>query len=95
MSGRATSAARQDVAFEIVADLDSGEFWYDDADAWLRWLDRIDAAIREHDAWALLVQRPDTDQVVIDVLAGWRERVKRFNGRRVQMLRLHSGKRSS
>jgi hypothetical protein len=66
--------------------VEAGEFWIHDGEAWARWLDTIDSLIREHDAWALLVRRPDTDVVIVDVLEGWRARVRRWNGRAVRLL---------
>ena len=75
------------VAFDVVEELDSGEFWYSDIDAWGRWLDEVDASIRYHDAWALLAMRPNTDVVIIDVFEGWRDRMRRFNARSVRVLR--------
>lgn len=66
--------------------LDSSEFWYEDEAAWRSWLNEIEGAIREHDPWALLVMRPDCDQILVDVLDGWRDRIKRFNGRTVRLV---------
>lgn len=94
--GRAVEATaakvRPDVAgspllFESVQRLEAGEFWASDEEAWERWLDRIAGAVDEADAWGLLVQRPDADSVIVDVLDGWRVRVRRFNGRQVDLLR--------
>lgn len=76
---------RRLVTFE--APIRSGEFWYSDAEAWSRWLDRVEELVADSDAWALLVERPDMDMVVVDVLDGWRDRVKKFNGRAVRLLR--------
>ena len=71
----------------IGSEMNHGPFWYNDDDAWGAWLDEIAEAIAEHDPWALLVMRPDMDMVIVDVLDGWSDRVKRFNGRTVWLLR--------
>ena len=67
--------------------LTHGPFWATDETAWDAWLDQIAEAIAEHDPWALLVERPDCDKVIVDVLDGWSDRVRRFNGRTVWLLR--------
>lgn len=59
---------------------------YDDSAAWDGWFRRIRAAIQRDDPWALLVMRPDGDLRIVDVLDGWPDRVKSWNGRTVWLI---------
>lgn len=71
----------------VGSEMNYGPFDYTDRAAWAEWLIRIGRAAEEHDAWGLLVQRPDTDMILVDLQSGWADRVHAFNGRTVWLLR--------
>jgi hypothetical protein len=70
----------------VGAEMNHGPFDYTDRAAWAQWLARIGQAAEEHNAWGLLVMRPDMDMILVDLGPGWADRVHAFNGRTVWCL---------